>query len=85
MSVLMLLLVLLGGVLSEPARVCADTSREATVGAQAEIEELRQEVEALRGLIADLARQVSRTRPAAPGCVAARGLVAGPSRLRCAG
>ena len=64
MSVLMLLLVLLGGVLSEPARVCADTSREATVGAQAEIEELRQEVEALRGLIADLARQVSRTRPA---------------------
>lgn len=64
MSMLMTMLMLLAGVLSGPAPARAAGDPEAVVGTQAAIEELRQEVEALRELIGDLAGQVSRTRPA---------------------
>jgi soluble lytic murein transglycosylase-like protein len=57
-------MLLLAGVLLGPAPAAATAEQEAAVRTQAEIEELRQEVEALRELVGELAGQVSRTRPA---------------------
>lgn len=61
---LLIALMLLAGVVSDPRLATAADERETLAATQAEIEELRQEVEALRGLVGDLAKQVSRARPA---------------------
>lgn len=61
LMVVMLAAVLAGGVGGREAHAGADD--QAPSQAQAEIDALREEVEALRGLVSDLAGQVARTRP----------------------
>lgn len=64
---LLIFILVLAGVLSGPVYARAadrNGDDETAAGLQAEIEALREEVEALRGLMTDLAAQVSRTRPA---------------------